>query len=170
MERGSGPYWYRGWMIPASRYGELERALTARGCSLVTDASAYRRAHELPGWYEVFAGLTPRSVWRPVAVNGSASGDEAPAGLAALVEPLGAGPGIVKDFVKSRKHEWHEACYVPELTDRVHLLGRRTVLRAAGGTRSPGVHNCWAGTSFWRTWARWGERRDELRACPAGCA
>ncbi|MFE7241304.1 ATP-grasp domain-containing protein [Streptomyces sp. NPDC057580] len=127
VERGSGPYWYRGWMIPASRYEELERALTARGCSLMTDASAYRRAHELPGWYEVFAGLTPRSVWRPVAVNGSASGDEAPAALtasvvlAALAEPLGAGPGIVKDFVKSRKHQWHEACYVPELMDRAHL-------------------------------------------------
>ncbi|MFE7386818.1 ATP-grasp domain-containing protein [Streptomyces sp. NPDC057582] len=52
VEQGSGPYWYRGWMIPASRYEELERALTARGCSLMTDASAYRRAHELPGWYE----------------------------------------------------------------------------------------------------------------------
>lgn len=27
----------------------------------------------------------------------------------------------MKDFVKSRKHEWHEACYVPELADAGRL-------------------------------------------------
>lgn len=40
--------------------------------------------------------------------------------LAALAEPLGAGPGIAKDVVTSRKHDRHEACDVPELTDRAH--------------------------------------------------
>ncbi|GAA4998972.1 hypothetical protein GCM10025734_33140 [Kitasatospora paranensis] len=29
----------------------------------------------------------------------------------------GHGPAIVKDYVKSRKHEWHEACFVPDLAD-----------------------------------------------------
>lgn len=28
-------------------------------------------------------------------------------------EKLGPGPYIVKDYVKSRKHEWDEACYIP---------------------------------------------------------
>jgi hypothetical protein len=32
--------------------------------------------------------------------------------------PFGDGPVIVKDFVKSRKHEWAEACYVPSAADR----------------------------------------------------
>lgn len=41
--------------------------------------------------------------------------------LTGLAAPLGPGPGVVKDFVKSRKHEWHEACYVPELADGEHL-------------------------------------------------
>lgn len=27
----------------------------------------------------------------------------------------------MKDFVKSRKHDWHEACYVPELADGEQL-------------------------------------------------
>jgi hypothetical protein len=26
---------------------------------------------------------------------------------------------ILKDYVKSRKHEWHEACYIPAANDRV---------------------------------------------------
>lgn len=118
VARGSGPYWYRGWMIPSDRYAELEAALGARGCALLTGAAAYRRAHELPGWYEEFAGLTPRSVWCATAPGAPPpTADE----LAALAAPLGPGPGIVKDFVKSRKHEWHEACYVPELADAERL-------------------------------------------------
>ncbi|BFP56792.1 ATP-grasp domain-containing protein [Streptomyces griseus] len=118
VARDSGPYWYRGWMIPSGRYAELEAALAARGCALLTGAAGYRRAHELPGWYEEFGGLTPRSVWRALAPGAPAPTADELAGLAA---PLGPGPGIVKDFVKSRKHEWFEACYVPELADREQL-------------------------------------------------
>ncbi|MFI1933721.1 ATP-grasp domain-containing protein [Streptomyces sp. NPDC020330] len=136
VARDSGPYWYRGWMIPSARYAELEAALDARGCALLTGAADYRRAHELPGWYEEFEGLTPRSVWCAMAPGAPAPTADELAGLAA---PLGPGPGIVKDFVKSRKHEWHEACYVPELADRERLaavVGRFVELQGpflAGG-------------------------------------
>ncbi|MFF2731174.1 ATP-grasp domain-containing protein [Streptomyces sp. NPDC058008] len=126
VPRDSGAYWYRGWMVPSGRYAELDRALAARGCSLLTGARAYRAAHELPGWYEAFAGLTPRSVWRPLPVGGALPD---PAVWSALAGALGSGPGIVKDFVKSRKHEWHEACFVPELedTDRLSAVVGRFV-------------------------------------------
>ncbi|WP_065848119.1 ATP-grasp domain-containing protein, partial [Streptomyces mutomycini] len=120
VRRDSGPYWYRGWMIPSARYAELERALAVRGCALLTDATAYRTAHELPCWYEAFAGLTPRSVWRTLSV-GEALPD--PSVWSDLAGRLGSGPGIVKDFVKSRKHEWHEACFVPDVRDGVRLAG-----------------------------------------------
>ncbi|MFJ1788427.1 ATP-grasp domain-containing protein [Streptomyces anulatus] len=118
VARDSGPYWYRGWMIPSARYAELEAALGDRGCVLLTGAVGYRRAHELPGWYEEFDGLTPRSVWCAMAPGAPPPTADELTGLAA---PLGPGPGIVKDFVKSRKHEWHEACYVPELADGEQL-------------------------------------------------
>ncbi|HWU08758.1 MAG TPA: ATP-grasp domain-containing protein [Streptomyces sp.] len=116
--RDSGPYWYRGWMIPSARYAELERALVARGCSLLTDACAYRTAHELPGWYEAFRGLTPRSVWHALSAEEPLPD---PCLWPDIAGALGSGPGIVKDFVKSRKHEWHEACFVPELRDTDRL-------------------------------------------------
>ncbi|MFF0504378.1 ATP-grasp domain-containing protein [Streptomyces fimicarius] len=131
VARDSGPYWYRGWMIPSGRYAELEAALAARGCTLLTGAAGYRRAHELPGWYEEFGALTPRSVWCALAPGAPAPTADELAGLAA---PLGPGPGIVKDFVKSRKHEWFEACYVPELADREQLasvVGRFVELQDA---------------------------------------
>ncbi|MFI6644142.1 ATP-grasp domain-containing protein [Streptomyces sp. NPDC050504] len=137
VPRDSGAYWYRGWMVPADAYAALERALAARGCSLRTGAAAYRRAHELPGWYGRFDTLTPRSVWRA-----GAEGAADPDGLAALAAPLGAGPGIVKDYVKSRKHEWDEACFVPELSDRARLSAvvRRFVeLQLGDGALAGGI-------------------------------
>lgn len=102
-----GPAWYRGWMIPTDAYAALADALDARGVTLLTSPHDYRRAHELPGWYATFAPVTSPSVWSVGA----------PGDIAALVAPLPPGPGIVKDYVKSRKHEWLEACYLPDLGD-----------------------------------------------------
>jgi len=116
VPRGLGALWYRGWMIPVGRYGELARALENRGAELVVTPEAYQSAHELPGWYATFRELTPASVWSPGAPE-----------VAELVKGLSSGPGIVKDYVKSRKHEWAQACFVPELgeTDAVErVVGR----------------------------------------------
>ncbi|MFJ8000354.1 ATP-grasp domain-containing protein [Streptomyces sp. NPDC096310] len=118
VRRGSGPYWYRGWMMPAASYQELARGMEVRGCRLLTDPGSYRRAHELPGWYEEFANLTPRSVWRELTPGAPLERAE----LAELAAPLGPGPGIVKDYVKSRKDQWDEACFLPELTDHTRLV------------------------------------------------
>ncbi|HLM58458.1 MAG TPA: ATP-grasp domain-containing protein [Pyrinomonadaceae bacterium] len=32
--------------------------------------------------------------------------------------PFGDSPVVVKDYVKSRKHEWLEACYIPSAAER----------------------------------------------------
>ncbi|WP_371481423.1 ATP-grasp domain-containing protein [Kitasatospora sp. NBC_00315] len=116
---GIGPLWYRGWMIPTSAYERLASALDARGGGLLTTPAGYASAHELPGWYPAFDGATPTSVWLPVDLSPGAPGP-APAhgALAAAAARLGGGgPAIVKDYVKSRKHEWAEACFVPDLGD-----------------------------------------------------
>lgn len=109
--------WYRGWMVPTDRYAELADALARRGVRLRVPPGRYHAAHELPGWYRAFEAVTPASAWLPVT-PGATVADEELAGLAAR---LPAGPGIVKDFVKSRKHEWHEACFVPDLADTLRL-------------------------------------------------
>jgi hypothetical protein len=108
-----GPAWYRGWMIPAQRYAELEAALAVRSVALRVPADDYRLAHELPGWYDAFVRLTPRSVWR----SWSPCRTPDPATVGPLIAPLAPGPGVVKDFVKSRKYEWATACFIPELAD-----------------------------------------------------
>jgi hypothetical protein len=101
---------YRGWMVTPRQYGRLYEALSARGVVLINDPDQYRHCHHLPESYPVIEGLTPRSVWL--------TGD---LGLNRIMEalvPFGNAPVIVKDFVKSRKHEWAEACYIPSAADR----------------------------------------------------
>ena len=34
-----------------------------------------------------------------------------------LLEPFGDAPIIVKDYVKSQKHHWSEACFIPAASD-----------------------------------------------------
>ncbi|MET9467463.1 ATP-grasp domain-containing protein [Streptomyces sp. NPDC006544] len=111
---GAGALWYRGWMVPAERYADLDAALRERGGALRVSPQAYRRAHELPGWYGPFAELTPASGWLPVAPGRAPDS----ARLAELAGALPSRSGIVKDYVKSRKHQWAEACHLPDLTDR----------------------------------------------------
>ncbi|GAA1835935.1 hypothetical protein GCM10009682_62530 [Luedemannella flava] len=113
VPRDLGPVWYRGWMVPTGRYGELCAALAARGVAMRVGVADYRAAHELPGWYAAFDGLTPRTVWTPWAPGRAPDVGT----VAELVAPLGGGPAVVKDYVKSRKHEWAQACHVPELAD-----------------------------------------------------
>ena len=113
---GSGPAWYRGWMIPADEYAALARALERRGASLIVGPDQYRAAHELPGWYSSFAAVTPASAWRPWSAGADGQLPDETA-LTALAAELRPGPGIVKDYVKSRKHEWDEACFIPDLSD-----------------------------------------------------
>ncbi|MDO3700160.1 ATP-grasp domain-containing protein [Micromonospora sp. C28SCA-DRY-2] len=104
-----GPAVYRGWMLRGERYAELTEALARRGVSVRTTAEQYRRAHELPGWYPALAAVTPRSAW----TTGAERADFDRARRA-----LGAGPAIVRDHVKSMKHHWHEATFIPDLGDR----------------------------------------------------
>jgi hypothetical protein len=104
---------YRGWMLRRERYGELFRALADRGLTLLNDPAAYALCHELPGWYPFLEAWTPRSAW--IETDGAIADEQ----LHELLDPFGNQPVIVKDFVKSRKHEWAEACYIPDASDHV---------------------------------------------------
>jgi hypothetical protein len=99
---------YRGWMMSSASYAGLAVALTARGARLRTDPAQYQRAHELPGWHPALAEVTPQAAW---------TDDDAQAGFRAACERLGPGPAVLCDYVKSMKHHWHEAAYIPDAAD-----------------------------------------------------
>ena len=101
---------YRGWMVTPPQYRVLHEALVAKDVRLINDPDQYRHAHYLPESYPVIEGLTPRSIWL--------TGDLGIDRIMEALTPFGDGPIIVKDFVKSRKHEWAEACFIPSAADR----------------------------------------------------
>lgn len=104
---------YRGWMLKPEAYRRLFAALLRRGVRLINDPEAYVHAHHLPASYSVIEGETPRSVWMPVA--GSVDFDA----VMDLLGPFGDAPVLLKDYVKSQKHAWKEACFIPRASDRV---------------------------------------------------
>lgn len=109
---------FRGWMMRPEHYTELFTALGDRGVRLINDPMAYRHVHYLPESYEVIVAHTPRSVWLRTDVVPPTHQ------LMELLYPFDSAPLVLKDFVKSRKHEWAEAAYIhsasdPEAVERV---------------------------------------------------
>jgi hypothetical protein len=105
---------FRGWMLRPVHYASLYAALLDRNVRLINDPEAYRHCHYLPASYERIAKWTPRTVWLPLTPGSSTPSREI---LQPLLSPFGKNPLIVKDYVKSRKHEWLEACFIPSAAD-----------------------------------------------------
>ncbi|AFZ25083.1 hypothetical protein Cylst_2890 [Cylindrospermum stagnale PCC 7417] len=102
---------YRGWMLPPRSYQQLFEALVDQGIHLINDPDAYKHCHYFPESYSVIESCTPKSVWTKTI------GDIATQELMELLHLFNSQPIVVKDFVKSRKHEWQEACYIPSASD-----------------------------------------------------
>jgi hypothetical protein len=105
---GDGAAVYRGWMLSAEQYARFADALAARDVVMRTTAGDYARAHEFPGWYDAVREHTPRSVW--TVGTDRADFDRACA-------DLGPGSAVVRDHVKSMKHYWREAMFIPDVAD-----------------------------------------------------
>jgi hypothetical protein len=101
---------YRGWMVTPSQYRVLYEALAVQNIRLINDPDQYRHCHFLPECYPIIERLTPRSLWL--------TGDLGIDRIMGVLTPFGDRPVIVKDFVKSRKHEWNEACFIQSASNR----------------------------------------------------
>jgi hypothetical protein len=103
---------HRGWMMSDSIYSELYSALIAKGYRPVTTPEQYAQSHYLPNAYPLLGGLTPESVWvEGKQVDGAWNS----------YEHMGRPAAIVKDYVKSAKHRWNEACFIPAATDKIRF-------------------------------------------------
>ena len=70
----------------------------------------YERYHMLPGWYDDFKDDTAKSSWE----------DQGTVDSALLLTRGLEGSYIVKDYVKSRKHEWYDACFINNIADKAN--------------------------------------------------
>lgn len=106
---------YQGWMLRPEAYERCYDALRVRGYLLINAPYAYRHCHYLPESYAAIAAQTPQTVWLPLAAPAADVLDMGV--IMRLLERFGAHPVLLKDFVKSRKHEWDEACYIASAAD-----------------------------------------------------
>jgi len=124
---------YRGWILKPADYEALEFGVRSRGSLLLTSVEEYRTGNELPLWYP-HVKETPRSIWTP-------PGDVDMASVVTQVaEAFGDHPVLLKDYVKSRKQDWHDACFIPSGADGENV--RRVVgnfLEITGDTRLGGL-------------------------------
>ena len=104
---------YRGWMLKPESYKQLFDALKSRNIFLINTPSAYIHCHYLPESYSIIEDYTPKSIW--IETRGEVSITK----IMEILSLFGSQPIMIKDFVKSRKHEWEEACYIPCASDTV---------------------------------------------------
>jgi len=106
---------YRGWMLTPEDYRRLYDALADISIDLINTPAMYRHCHYLPECYPLIQAHTPQTIW--LATGPDVDMEAVHQALAVF----GDRPIILKDFVKSRKHEWFEACYIPAASDRASV-------------------------------------------------
>ncbi|MDE1833817.1 MAG: ATP-grasp domain-containing protein [Candidatus Micrarchaeota archaeon] len=117
---------YRGWLCSPSQYDALVSKVWSLGYSMITSENQYRDAYELPRWYETFKEHTPHSLILPGisfrAPDGLVKASIKDFDLDAVADVVscefGNKPVIVKDWVKTQKHHWFEACYIQSANDK----------------------------------------------------
>jgi len=103
---------YRGWMLKPQTYAKLYNALLAKNLRLINSPLEYKTCHYLSDNYRFIEQYTPKTVFLNVDENFSIEK------VFEAVSIFGNKPLIVKDFVKSHKHEWFEACFIPDASEK----------------------------------------------------
>lgn len=114
---------YRGWLLKVEAYERLRNALFGgQGFRLITTLENYCTANRLPEWYEALGRHTPASlIFYPLM---SAPTFHFPFTEIAqeVRDVFGTQSVLVKDFLKSRKHEWFDACFIHSAADAAEVL------------------------------------------------
>lgn len=122
---------YRGWMLNEFQYDRLYDALKEKNYEMIVDKYCYRECHYLDYWYPKLQRLTAKSVYSHGLVDDQS--------IIHMLESFGNKSVIVKDYVKSRKHEWYESCFIEDASDTkkamevIHHFIERQAENFAGG-------------------------------------
>lgn len=100
---------YRGWMLTPKQYEALYQGLLDKNVKLTNTPSEYSHCHYLPNSYSRIESITPKSNWTTNLNEKS---------ILELTNEFGGNSIIVKDFVKSEKHNWDDACFIPNASDK----------------------------------------------------
>lgn len=104
---------YRGWMLTPGQYARLYETLFQKNYKLINSPEEYQHCHYLPDSYPFIEGHTPKTIWFKVAGK-KVDFDR----IFERIETFGSSPLVIKDYVKSQKHYWDTACFIPSAADR----------------------------------------------------
>jgi len=107
---------YRGWMMPVGMYEDFYHTLLQYNLELINTPTEYKHCFYFPESYELIKPYTPQSFF--MKGNPLQAMEE----LKTILHTFGDKPIMVKDYVKSQKHYWHEACFIPKASDTEHAL------------------------------------------------
>ncbi|ADO59871.1 ATP-grasp domain-containing protein [Paenibacillus polymyxa] len=103
---------YRGWMLNPQHYRNLYEALQSKNIILINTPEQYIHCHYLPNSFKHIKSKSMETEWIEVSQMETL--------LRESLKKFGNRPLIVKDYVKSRKHDWLEACFIPNANDIEH--------------------------------------------------
>ncbi|WP_293914900.1 MULTISPECIES: ATP-grasp domain-containing protein [unclassified Sphingobacterium] len=102
---------YRGWMLTPQQYSILYNELLSKNFRLINSVKEYQNCHYLPDSLKFIENSTAKTVFEKFDNKNS---------IDKLIEKskvFGQKPVILKDYVKSEKHNWETACYVADASD-----------------------------------------------------
>ena len=100
---------YRGWMLKPDMYKRLYALLSEKNYKLINTPEQYAACHYLPNSLRYIKEFTPTTEYFPH--------NNIEEILAVLSSTFGNKPIIVKDFVKSCKHNWKDACFIKDASN-----------------------------------------------------
>lgn len=106
---------YRGWMLKPKQYSILYHDLLSKNYRLVNTVEEYQNCHYLPDSLKFISTRTPFTVFEKFENENS---------IDVLIEKtkvFGQKSVILKDYVKSEKHDWETACFVRDASDTKKL-------------------------------------------------
>jgi len=103
---------YRGWMLKPNQYELLYNALLEKNIQLINNPQEYKFCHYLPESYETIKEFTPLTTFKALASEFRLED------FANEINEFGDKPIVIKDYVKSQKHYWNEACFIPTASEK----------------------------------------------------
>ena len=110
---------YRGWMLTPKQYSILYKDLLLKNYQLINTVEEYQNCHYLPDSLRFIGDRTPKTIFEKFDNENS---------IEELIEKskiFGQKSVILKDYVKSEKHDWDTACFVENVSNIDNL--RRTI-------------------------------------------
>lgn len=106
---------YHGWMMPPAYYAKFYNNCKVQGYELINSPGQYLACHHFNGWYPAIEGLTPLSTIIEI--------DDVRPMMDQVMQFMSDNncSVIIKDYVKSLKHMWAEACFIPVNANAYHV-------------------------------------------------